>query len=312
MRGMDNTANTASTTARATASLTSTRSLLERLNAQRAALLAHEATVLVHSIAVQNLADYPDATTITFSSNHPTSLTMERVLRADGSVHTDATDEVVFEITEALQETGLIELARASKTSTFTAGGIHAVASGADGFVTGTIDLLAAAAQFPELPDELQFPARRPLAAEEQTALVSAAQWAKEQKEELLGFTYADEMAEAQAEVDRIGGVLMHRRDGEHPEGMRICEAVSRSVPTDVAGEVHAVQLHRRNGALVPVLLLDADGTIVENSGRWVRQMVEEAHLPERLAGLGELVPEVQLERSGITVTGAGWTVRFI
>lgn len=309
---MENTVNSASTTARATASLTSTRSLLERLNAQRAALLAHEATVLVHSSAVQNLADYPDATTINFSSNHPTSLTMERVLRADGSVHQDATDEVVFEITKGLQETAIIELARASKTGTFTAGGIHAVATGADEVVTGTIDLLTAAGQFPELPDELQSAALRPLAEGEQTALVSAAHWTKEQKEELLGFTYADETVEAQSEVDRIGGVLMHRGDGEHPEGMRILDAVSCAIPTDVANRVHSVQLHRRNGALVPVLLLDTEGQIIDNCGPWVKQMVEEAHLPERLAGLGEEVPVVQLERSGITVTGTGWTVHFI
>lgn len=66
--------------AQTTASLVSARSLLECLDAQRTALLAHEPAVLVHSIAVQNLVDYPAAATISFSSNHPTSLTMELVL----------------------------------------------------------------------------------------------------------------------------------------------------------------------------------------------------------------------------------------
>ena len=312
MRGMESTSHSAQTTARATASLASARALLKRLNAQRTALLAHEAAVLVHSIAVQNLADYPAAATITFSSNHPTSLTMERVLDADGNVLRDATDEIVFEITEALQETSIAELVRAASNDTFAAHGIHATVGTFDGVITGHIDLLAAAAAFPELPETLQEAQTRPLTEAEQAILVSDARELQGERQHRLSYiSDVEEYVSVRVNREATDAVLSDRFDGEHLIGDWLVRTVGQAVPGSVKASVCAVELIPHQLSWIPVRLVVENGQTIEDNTELIRQMIEEDYVVERLDGLVAGVSAAQLAASEVAMDASGLTVRF-
>lgn len=296
----------------AAAGLTATRAMLARIDAQRTALLTHEAGLIVHQLAVRVLTDHMHAARILFNSHHPTSLQSDMVVNEDLTVIRAATDDFYFEITEALQKTAIAELARAAEHRKFEAHGIYASAAPSDGSVVGYIDLHAAAMTVPELPVELQDAATRPLSEAEQSILVSDAREVQDERAHRLGYIDSEEeFVSVRVDREATDAVLSPRRAGEHLHGDWIRRTVEQCLPYEVRGDVRAVELEARGDYFAPVRLLGADGEVLAASDEAVAHMVAEERIAQRLEYVSEDVPAEQLLVSGIELTETGMTVRF-